>query len=339
MKLVDPKWLLNQIMIIDFGIAFLQSEGSSHIGTPKAYCAPEFLFESLRSIASDSWALGCTIFEIRTGSSLFQYGTKTPNRDQLLVAVVEMLGKLPAIWWDKWEKGREWYGNEIKEGGELAKTIQGTLHQNIMEIGVHDGDKSSPISKRVKTAFANKHVAEGSKATSSLPLEQSRESTESLVALVNQLTTDEAKELIAMVNKSSMSEEKSSSEPGEGADPAPGTSSGSDNKPHSGSGSGEATSGSVKDISSEGISIEGSSVSIPSKDKDTEPESDLRKQESRSPLTTVTEILEEEGTVITTAEGDIFEALLRSVLRLLPENRVSAAELVKHKWFTTQYRE
>jgi serine/threonine-protein kinase SRPK3 len=60
-------------MIIDFGVAFHQDQSSPDIGTPKIYCAPEFLFDHARSVSSDIWALGCTLFEIRTGASLFRY--------------------------------------------------------------------------------------------------------------------------------------------------------------------------------------------------------------------------------------------------------------------------
>lgn len=327
MKLVDPKWLTNRIMIIDFGIAFPQDNVSSHIGTPKAYCAPEFLFKSLRSVASDIWALGCTIFEIRTGSSLFRFGA-APSRDQTLVAVVELLGKLPAMWWDEWEKGREWYGNEIKEGGELAKKIEGTLHQHIMEIGLHDGDKFSSTSRRINATFV-RSVVEDSKSG------VDGRSTESLVALVNQITTDDARELIALVNKSSVSDEKLSSESTRGGKPAGGTSSGDSNKTQSGSGAGSSSS---KAISTEGITLSPeTSINVSTEDNGPEPEPNIHKQESKSPLATVKEILEEEGTVITNVEGDVFEALLRSVLRLLPEDRVLAAELAKHEWFTTHY--
>ena len=43
---VDPRWLSDQIIIIDFGIAFLQHQSSRSIRTPKTYGAPEFLFHS-----------------------------------------------------------------------------------------------------------------------------------------------------------------------------------------------------------------------------------------------------------------------------------------------------
>jgi serine/threonine-protein kinase SRPK3 len=91
-------------MIIDFGIAFLQEHSSTDIGTPKAYCAPEFNFGSPRSVNSDTWALGCTIFEIRTGACLFKF-RGVPTRDQVLVSMVRLLGKLPEQWWAEWEDG------------------------------------------------------------------------------------------------------------------------------------------------------------------------------------------------------------------------------------------
>jgi serine/threonine protein kinase len=69
-----------------------------------AYCAPEFNFGSPRSVNSDTWALGCTIFEIRTGASLFRF-RGVPTRDQVLVTMVRLLGRLPEKWWVEWEDG------------------------------------------------------------------------------------------------------------------------------------------------------------------------------------------------------------------------------------------
>lgn len=70
MKQVDPQWLSDQIMIIDFGISFLEEYSSTQIGTPKSYCAPEFNFNEGRSMKSDVWALGCI--------SLFPYPPPVP---------------------------------------------------------------------------------------------------------------------------------------------------------------------------------------------------------------------------------------------------------------------
>lgn len=347
MKEVDPQWLSDRIMIIDFGIAFLQDQSSPDIGTPKTYCAPEFLFGIPRSIASDVWALGCTIFEIRTGSSLFRY-RGVPTRDQLLMAVVEMLGKLPLVWWDQWEKGREWYGNEIKEGGELAETIQGTLHQDIMEIGLHDGDAATYPSKRINAAFAGHSVVAKPHA---ILYEQHRESTNRLIALVEELTTSEAADVIALVNKSSSSQEKSNSGSGPGSGSGTGSTgklqsgsgsgsgSGSSKQPTSGSGSGTGSSGTKsgeKSISSEGLSNGALSTA---REKATISEQNIVNPQAGPFLATVAEFLEMKGTTITGVEGDDLEDLLRKALRFLPEERLSPDELAKHQWFSTDYVE
>lgn len=359
MKEVDPKWLSDQIMIIDFGIAFLQEQSSPDIGTPKAYCAPEFLFDIPRSIASDVWALGCTIFEIRTGSSLFRY-RGVPTRDQQLMGLVEMLGKLPLEWWDRWEKGREWYGNEIKVGGELAETIQGTLHQDIMEIGLHDGDAATYPSNRINAAFAGHSALAKLHATLS---EQHHERTNRLVALVEELTTSEAADVIALVNKSSSSQEKSNSKSspasGSGSGSGSGYGSGSAGKlltgSASGSGSGTGSSkqplsgsGSVsgtvssstksgeKSISSEGLS---NGTLSTAREKATIPEQNIVNPQGGPFLATVAEFLEMKGTTITGVEGGDLEDLLRKALKFLPEQRSSPEELAKHKWFSTNYVE
>lgn len=134
MKEVDPQWLSQEIIIIDFGIAFLQAKSSPYIGTPKSYCAPEFLFHLPRSVSSDIWALGCTIFEIRTGTRLFSYPGK-PTRSQTLMAMVTMLGTLPEQWWKRWDDGREWYEKAIASDGELAESTQGNLYSKLVGVG------------------------------------------------------------------------------------------------------------------------------------------------------------------------------------------------------------
>ena len=50
---------------------------------------------------SDAWALGCAIFEIRAGSALFESFFGGP--DEILRQIVQTLGRLPDLWWSRWE--------------------------------------------------------------------------------------------------------------------------------------------------------------------------------------------------------------------------------------------
>lgn len=88
--------------MIDFGGSFKALEPPENLGIPESYCSPEFIFEqSLEpgtSIRCDLWALGCTLFEIRTGRRLF--GAVMGDMDDQLCLMVDMFGAFPKKWWD-----------------------------------------------------------------------------------------------------------------------------------------------------------------------------------------------------------------------------------------------
>lgn len=349
MKLVDPRWLSDQIMIIDFGIAFMEEQSSADIGTPKNYCAPEFNFSGPRSISSDIWALGCTIFEIRTGSCLFRY-RGAPTRDQILIASVKIIGKLPVTWWDRWEEGRTWYEAEIKSGGQLVDIVAGTLFQEIMKIGLHDGDSgpAHPTHKDLGFGQDNAVEAENLKRRHS-SLEKRLDNTARLIALVEELTTSEAEGVVEHLNSRSSHSphhEKTNSGTGSGTGSSgknkSGEASGS-SQPKSGSGNASGSSNArsgEKSVSSEGISTGpdrnsnatiGSTLGvIAEKDKHQTSQDD-------EPKSFNGEFLELPGTTITVAEALKLEDLLRKALQFRPEDRQSAAELAKHDWFGENY--
>jgi serine/threonine-protein kinase SRPK3 len=332
MKLVDPQWLSDQIIIIDFGIAFLEEQSSNDIGTPKAYCAPEFNFHSLRSRSSDIWALGCTIFEIRTGTSLFRY-RGAPTRDQILISMVQVLGTLPDIWWKQWKEGRNWYDVEIKDGGELAGNIIGTLFRQIMQIGLHDGDAAAIIRKN--SDF--KKAPEEPKATQQSLSDRHRESTNRLVALVEELTTSEAADVIDLVNKPSSG---SSQERSEGK-----ARSGSGNKNQTGSGSGSGSSHAKsleKSIPSEGISTgkadSGTGMGTEmGTGMGTEGQVSASVALDKAAGLATEDFLEPPGTIIAVAEAAGLENLLRAALAFLPGKRLPADEIATHHWFSESY--
>jgi serine/threonine-protein kinase SRPK3 len=328
---VDPQWLSDQIIIIDFGIAFLHEQSSTEIGTPKAYCAPEFSFGSLRSFNSDMWALGCTIFEIRTGACLFRY-RGVPTRDQVLVSLVQMLGRLPEIWWKEWEEGHNWYDIEIQVDGDMANSPQGNLHHQIMEIGMHDGDAATDPSLYKNHDLKHETLVESEKESQrvSISYQAHRDNTNRLVAMVEELTTSEAADVMDEINKppsSGSSNEKSAS--------------GSSNKNNHGSGAASGSSAAKsgeKSISSEGIStgVPAANGDIPTTTET--PISDATIDKILAPVTVgIAEFLEPTGTTISQAEANGLENLLREALTFLPELRVTALELAKHHWFTDDY--
>ncbi|KUJ17502.1 kinase-like protein [Mollisia scopiformis] len=350
MKQVDPQWLSDQIMIIDFGISFLEVYSSSDYGTPKSYCAPEFNFDTKRSMKSDIWALGCTIYEIRTGSCLFGYRGQ-PTRNQILASIVQIMGPLPDLWWDTWDEGRKWYEDSIAQDGQLCKFPQGKLHECIMEIGLRDGDATTSSSKLRNIEIKGDTPPNVDKRKSSTS-QMHQVSTSHLVALVEELTTSEAAEVMELVNKpnTESSEDKpqsgsSGEKPNSGSSgekPNSGSSgekanSGSSNKNQYGSGS-SGSKGTDKTVSSEGLSTGSShplgiplgSITDEGHQKPKTPEQVL------SPKPTI-DFLEPAGVTISVLEGNDLESLLRETLQFLPEDRPGPAELSAHHWFHDKY--
>ena len=73
---VPLRHLVPRIKLIDFGNTFLSSDppSDSDIGFNNSYAAPELLQGERPTLASDIWALGCLIFEIRSGVQLISQG-------------------------------------------------------------------------------------------------------------------------------------------------------------------------------------------------------------------------------------------------------------------------
>ncbi len=83
--------------LTDFGESFQMATPPTDLGTPQVYCAPEQILEQKISKGCDLWALGCTLFEIRTGRKLFD--TFDDDADEYLCKVASLLGKYPEPWW------------------------------------------------------------------------------------------------------------------------------------------------------------------------------------------------------------------------------------------------
>lgn len=115
-NLILPHELMtNEIMVIDFGEAYLVSSPRSKNGIPRAYAAPEILLGTdLVGVAADIWALGACFCEMRLGSP--------PFSDDGISACVEalenILGPLPEPYRSAWfRKGYR------RRGGSLATPI------------------------------------------------------------------------------------------------------------------------------------------------------------------------------------------------------------------------
>lgn len=104
-----------KIMLSDFGESFNPHETPRMSSkTLPLLQPPEVRFsEKPLSFASDIWTLACTIWEIFGQRPLFE--TFFPTIDRVTAEQVEVLGKLPPEWWNKWSKRTEWFNEE----GEL----------------------------------------------------------------------------------------------------------------------------------------------------------------------------------------------------------------------------
>ncbi|THV48901.1 hypothetical protein BGAL_0222g00210 [Botrytis galanthina] len=352
MKEVNPKWIANDIIIIDFGIAFLQTAPSFDLGTPKSYCAPEFLFGCYRSVASDIWALGCTIFEIRTGSRLFKYDG-IPRRDEMLIAAVRLLGTFPDEWWDTWKEGLKWYRQQT----EIDARSTGNILDQILKTGTHDGD-APPHRQKLRN-----EALEWIENFKERPRNDMLDGTEQLVEMAENLRTSEAEAVLKSVNAieqgisvSYSNKAENGSAVGSLSNPKTSEDKSSEFK-SSDAKSSEAKSSDAKSsgktASSEGLStgqspkksfIKFSALAEKTKTKTSDNVSDSEDVETRS-IAASTEVercgpehsrsyLEPSGIKISPAEATILEDLLRKSLRYLPEERSTALELSKHMWFS-----
>ena len=306
-------------MIIDFGIAFLQDQLSPDIGPPKSYCALEFLFHSPRSVSSDIWALGCSIFEIQTGSQLFRYKWR-PTRTQTLKAMVKILGTLPNKWWLDWEGGGEWYVTLTKTGGDLADSIQGTLYTRIVDVGIHDVDYPPTASSHMDESLGYDPGDDSGKARQAgwwPSLENSPQAKQRMLLqrrtrpIPAPLRAQTVPTELHLVHRMQNGEKSISSE-------------GVSSRPTNDKAAESTTSG------GENLNVigEDSLAWMPLASVKELPESSATQ-----------DFLEPAGTRITAVEASGLENLIRSVLKFLPEERLGHSELAKHHWFVDDFQD
>jgi serine/threonine protein kinase len=89
---VDTQFISKELCLIDFGESFEISEPPDDLGIPGPYRSPGLILDKEAGFGSDIWALGCTLFEIRTGRKLFSLFGDEDN--DYLDAIVQVVGKL-----------------------------------------------------------------------------------------------------------------------------------------------------------------------------------------------------------------------------------------------------
>lgn len=84
-------------------------------------------------VGSDIWALGCTLFEIRTGRKLFD--TFDDDQDEYLCKMAMMLGKLPEPWWSTtWEARKIFFEDNVDGDGRVVE-----IHRELLRPDTGDG--------------------------------------------------------------------------------------------------------------------------------------------------------------------------------------------------------
>jgi len=119
---VDTQFISRESCLIDFGESFEISQPLDDLGIPGPYRSPELILDKKASFGSDIWALGCSLFEIRTGRKLFSPFDDEDN--EYLDAFVQVLGRLPEPWWPTtWEDRRKMYKDEVDEHGLVVAAL------------------------------------------------------------------------------------------------------------------------------------------------------------------------------------------------------------------------
>ena len=85
-RIVDPS-----VMLIDFGSATFDHEHHSKVVSTRHYRAPEVILEMGWSQQCDVWSIGCIMYELATGVTLFQ----THENSEHLAMMERILGPIP----------------------------------------------------------------------------------------------------------------------------------------------------------------------------------------------------------------------------------------------------
>jgi serine/threonine protein kinase len=159
--------ITEHIRIVDFGQSFrCDSPPERGIGIPMSYMAPELLFESIAGTASDLWALGCTMYEIRAGRPLIHMFMGESPEDTA-VEIAHTLGAFPTAWnritfgeEDCEPMGEEDDTKEMRPWNTLSLMLLRTLRMNIpLPLPT-----TSTILKKAQTWYpARKNVCSGNR--------------------------------------------------------------------------------------------------------------------------------------------------------------------------------
>ncbi|KAK7754312.1 hypothetical protein SLS62_003605 [Diatrype stigma] len=137
---VDSRHISLEPCLIDLGESFKTSAPPKDLGIPGPYRSPEVILKKTAGVGSDLWALGCTLFEIRTGRKIFN--VFDDEDDDYLDAMVQVLGPLPEPWWSTtWQRRKAIYRDTPDSQGRAVAIMSnpnwaeglGTTHPSVAE--------------------------------------------------------------------------------------------------------------------------------------------------------------------------------------------------------------
>ena len=160
---LEAQCLSNKILIVDFGESFYLTDppdGLSSLGASNNYSAPELIFQTKVSAATEIWALACTLFAIRTGQDLFD--TFYNEEHEVTEQMVQLLGRFPEPWSTIW-KERGYNVNDermptgkrtpLEIGHSLAKLIRRPLVRPLLRPELRE--QVIPISEKEIIIFSD----------------------------------------------------------------------------------------------------------------------------------------------------------------------------------------
>ncbi|KEQ93398.1 hypothetical protein AUEXF2481DRAFT_31413 [Aureobasidium subglaciale EXF-2481] len=123
------------IKLIDFGESFFLNNRTKTLHTPLAMRAPELLFDDDYDLSVDSWALGCTMFELIVGQP--PISRLLAKKGDILQQIADLIGEPPERWQSKWKALPKW-----------AYTLEEWL-----ELCYFDAEKSPDLSRHEVAEF------------------------------------------------------------------------------------------------------------------------------------------------------------------------------------------
>ncbi|XP_067665317.1 dual specificity protein kinase CLK2-like isoform X1 [Haliotis asinina] len=126
------------IRLIDFGSATFDHEHHSTIVSTRHYRAPEVILELGWSQPCDVWSIGCIMFELYTGYTLFQ----THDNKEHLAMMERILGSLPYRMAKKTKTNYFWHGrldwDPTTSAGRYVRENCKPLYHGLRDKGVDD---------------------------------------------------------------------------------------------------------------------------------------------------------------------------------------------------------